>query len=177
MKLVGAKLSASGMKPADADSILRSGIITGTTVQVRVLTSGLPFHSGTVRRLAPEMASSLVEAAARNDVELVKEAERVLRQRGKLAAHTSSLLERARYARCYSFIVHSTLPFEPKVLVWSLAEAYLQELVEGTDYSENEFAGCGYCFASDIELALRRAGKSGCISCLRAALGCGHAAS
>ena len=158
MKLAGSKLSASGIKPADADSILCSNIITGTTAQLRVLTSGLFFESDTVRRLVPDMASSLVEAAARNDVKLVQEAERVFHHCGIRAAHTSSFLERARYARCYSFIVHSTLPFEPKVLVWSLAEAYLQELVEGTDYSENEFAGCGYCSASDIELALSRAG-------------------
>ncbi|CAE7384571.1 unnamed protein product [Symbiodinium sp. CCMP2592] len=66
---------------------------------------------------------------------------------------------KARVVVCYGFIVHSTLPFEPKVLVWSLAEAYLHELVEETD-SENEFAGCGYCPASDIELALSPAGAN-----------------
>ncbi|CAE7747557.1 unnamed protein product, partial [Symbiodinium necroappetens] len=158
VKLIGTKLSACGMKKADADSILRSGIISGTSAQLRVLTSGLPFHSGTVRRLVPELASSLVEAAARKDTELVEEAERVLRHRGIRASHTSSFLERACHARCYSFIVHSTLPFEPRVLTSSLAEAYLRELVEGT-HSENEFVQ-RYCSATEIEMALSRAGAN-----------------
>ena len=133
LKLIAARLSASAVKPADADSILRSGIISGTSAQLRVLTSGLPFHSGTVRRLVPELASSLVEAAARKDTELVEEAERVLRHRGIRASHTSSFLERACHARCYSFLAHSTLPFEPRVLTSNLAEAYLRELVEKAD--------------------------------------------
>ena len=158
VKLIGTKLSACGMKKADADSILRSGIISGTSAQLRVLISGLPFHSGTVRRLVPELASSLVEAAARKDTELVEEAERVLRHRGIRASHTSSFLMRACHARCYSFIVHSTLPFEPRVLTSSLADAYLRELVEGT-HSENEFVQ-RYCSATEIEMALSRAGAN-----------------
>ena len=161
VKLIGTKLSASGMKKADADSILRSGIISGTTAQLRVLTSGLAFHSGTVRRLVPELASSLVEAAARNDRELVEEAERVLRQRGIRAEHTSSFLERACHARCYSFLAHSTLPFEPRVLTSNLAEAYLQELVEKADAYWQIQPPPGYWLVeSDIELAFIRAGAN-----------------
>ncbi|CAE7724865.1 unnamed protein product [Symbiodinium sp. CCMP2592] len=153
VKLIGSKLSAFGIKPADADSILRSGSITGTRAQLRVLTSGLRFHSGTVTGLAPEMASSLVEAAERNDMELVQESEGVFHQCGIRAEHTSCFLERACHAGCYYFMVDSTLPFEPKALTLSLAQAYLQRLVEDTD-CEND------SYHSDIEPALDRAGAN-----------------